>query len=70
MRRLKKARNRPLGPNRTFKTGQRCPARGNWRDQYGQIILIDVHDTFPPCVGRKGECAYRTLVADHYQKIA
>jgi len=57
-------RNRPLGPGGAFKTGQRCPTSGNWRDQYGQVIQIDRHDTFPPCIGRKGECAYRTLMTE------
>lgn len=55
-------RRGPLGPNGTWKTGQRCPATGIWRDQYGQVIEMHVHDTFPPCIGREGECAYRTLV--------
>jgi hypothetical protein len=61
---VNQTRNRPLGPNGTWKTGQRCPSTGNWRDQYGQVIAIERHDTFPPCVGRKGECAYRSRVRE------
>ena len=45
-----------------FKTGQRVPVRGDYVDQHGVTTSHDAHRTFPPCVGRKGECAYRSLV--------
>jgi hypothetical protein len=53
---------RPLGRNGAWKTGQRVPHTGHWQDQYGVITLHYAHGTFPPCVGRKGECAYRRPV--------
>ncbi len=53
----------PLGPGGTFKTGQRVPVSGMWRDQYGDVISIEQGNTFPPCIDRKGECAYRSLIA-------
>ena len=53
----------PLGPGGTFKTGQRVPVGGWWRDQYGDVIQIEAGNTFPPCIDRKGECAYRSLLA-------
>jgi hypothetical protein len=49
----------PLGPGGTWKTGQRVPESGFWVDQHRFICWFDEHTTFPPCVGRKGECAYR-----------
>lgn len=52
----------PLGPNGSFKTGQRVPATGNWKDQYNQVAHFDEGTTFPPCIGRKGECAFRQLM--------
>jgi len=45
-----------------WKTGQRVPVRGWYRDQYGYLSFHEAHHTFPPCIGRKGECAYRWLV--------
>ena len=45
-----------------WKTGQRVPITGNYRDQYGVVSFHEVHRTFPPCIGRKGEAAFRTLV--------
>lgn len=51
----------PLAGDR-WKTGQRVPERGIWRDQYGTETFHEQYRTFPPCVGRKGEVAYRTLV--------
>jgi hypothetical protein len=45
-----------------WKTGQRVPATGYYVDQYGVGSFHVQHRTFPPCVGRKGECAYRRLV--------
>lgn len=52
----------PLGPGRSWKTGQRVPTTGTYVDQHGVPSHHDEHDTFPPCVGRKGEVAYRWLV--------
>lgn len=55
--------DRPLGPEGTWKTGQRVPSSGLWTDQYGQVNRFEVHSTFPPVVARKGgECAYRRFV--------
>ena len=45
-----------------WKTGNRVPFRGTYKDQYGYVSEHEAHHTFPPCIGRKGECAYRTLV--------
>jgi len=42
----------PLGPNDSWKTGQRVPSTGNYRNQYGQVVRFDIGTTFPPCVGR------------------
>jgi hypothetical protein len=53
----------PLGPGGTYKTGQRVPVTGDWADQYGVVIWIEQGNTFPPCIDRKGECAYRSLIA-------
>jgi hypothetical protein len=46
----------------TYKTGMRVPVTGNYADQYGVVSRHEVHHTFPPCIGRKGECAYRHLI--------
>ncbi len=46
-----------------YKTGQRVPETGNYRDQYGIVSYHVVHRTFPPCIGRKGECAMRVLAS-------
>ncbi|MEE9964486.1 MAG: hypothetical protein K4304_05255 [Propionicimonas sp.] len=54
--------HQPKGPHGTWKTGQRVPETGWWRDQYGDVIQIDRGSTFPPCIDRKGECAYRTMI--------
>ncbi|MGW4913016.1 hypothetical protein [Streptomyces sp. NPDC004270] len=54
-------RHGPIGPNGEWKTGQRVPANGDYTDQYGVTTTHDAGATFPPCIGRKGECAYRTL---------
>lgn len=60
---MNRTRNRPLGPNNTWKTGQRVPFSGSYRDQYGQINRFEENTTFPPVVARKGgECAYRRFV--------
>ncbi|MFE4549408.1 hypothetical protein [Streptomyces sp. NPDC056785] len=54
-------RHGPLGPNGEWKTGQRVPATGGYTDQYGVSTFHEAGATFPPCIGRKGEAAYRTL---------
>lgn len=53
-------RHTPLGPRGTWKTGQRVPFTGSWRDQHGVVTTHHAGSTFPPCIGRKGECAYRS----------
>lgn len=55
-------RHRPKGPNNAWKTGQRVPVTGMWVDQHGVPTLHEAGATFPPCLDRKGECAYRHLV--------
>lgn len=62
MRKINRSNNRPLGPGGTWKTGQRVPATGEWQDQYGQVNTFREHGTFVTCIGRKGECAFRSLV--------
>jgi hypothetical protein len=54
--------HRPKGPQGTWKTGQRVPRTGVYVDQYGVHTSHDEGGTFPPCVGRKGECAFRRVV--------
>jgi hypothetical protein len=49
----------PLGPGGTFKTGQRVPANGHYIDQFGVVTWHERGATFPPCVDRKGTCAFR-----------
>jgi len=62
---MNSARNRPLGPNSSWKTGQRVPFSGDWVDQYGQVNRFEANSTFPPVVARKGgECAYRRFVRE------
>lgn len=56
-------RHQPLGPSGTWKTGQRVAVDGNYVDQYGLVSAHYAGTTFPPCIGRKGECAFRTLLA-------
>lgn len=51
----------PLGPGGSWKTGQRVPRTGSYIDQYGVVTFHDAGGTFPPCIGRKGECAFRRL---------
>lgn len=54
---------RPLGPNGTWKTGQRVPFTGFWCDQYGQVNFFEKHSTFPPVVAHDGgPVAYRTFI--------
>lgn len=55
--------HQPKGPSGTWKTGQRVPMSGTWADQYGAVYHFTTGTTFPPCIDRKGECAYRVLVA-------
>ena len=47
----------------TWKTGQHVPVSGNYADQYGKVSWHDEHHTFPPCIGRQGECAYRAFIS-------
>ncbi|GAA1780233.1 hypothetical protein GCM10009768_06400 [Leucobacter iarius] len=54
----------PLGPDGLYKTGQRVPVAGTWSDQYGVVTHHHLGATFPPCIDRKGECAYRELVQE------
>ncbi len=56
------AYHHPLGPDGTWKTGQRVPATGVYVDQHGVASTHRRHDTFPPCVGRNGEVAFRYLI--------
>lgn len=51
----------PKGPNGSYKTGQRVPETGTWVDQHGVPTHHERGATFPPCIDRKGECAYRVL---------
>ena len=46
-----------------WKTGMRVPVDGVYEDQYGTRTFHAAHRTFPPCVDRKGEAAYRGLVS-------
>lgn len=59
---MRRSQNQPLGPRGTYKTGQRVPYSGLWADQYGTTSMHEENSTFPPCIGRKGECAFRKLV--------
>ena len=61
---MKTPEHRPLGPDNTWKTGQRVPWDGLWSDQYGTVARFTAGHTFPPCIDRKGECAFRHLVAN------
>lgn len=56
------AHHRPLGPDESWKSGQRVPYSGIWQDQFGQQARFEAGRTFPPCIDRKGTCAYRVLV--------
>ena len=56
--------HQPKGPDGAWKTGQRVPFDGFWHDQYGEVAHFFAGRTFPPCIDRKGECAYRYLVDD------
>ena len=51
-----------MGPDGSWKTGQRVPFTGSWADQYGVVSHHEMGATFPPCIDRKGECAFRYLV--------
>ncbi len=53
-----------LGPDGQYKTGQRVPYSGYWADQYGVTTFHQLGATFPPCIDRKGECAYRELIRE------
>lgn len=52
----------PHGPDGTWKTGQRVPFDGSWADQYGVVSFHERGATFPPCIDRKGEYAFRFLI--------
>lgn len=52
-------KHEPLGPNGTWKTGQRVPSTGLYVDQHNVVTTHEAGATFPPCIGRKGEAAYR-----------
>jgi hypothetical protein len=45
-----------------WKTGMRVPVTDLYIDQYHVVSFHEAHHTFPPCIGRKGECAYRSIV--------
>lgn len=47
---------------RIYKTGMRVPITGLYRDQYGYVSHHEAHRTFPPCIDRSNECAYRELI--------
>lgn len=51
----------PKGPDGAWKTGQRVPFSGYWADQHGDVTRFIAGRTFPPCIDRKGECAFRHL---------
>ena len=53
------SRHRPKGPGNTWKTGQRVPHTGDYADQFGSISRFYEGYTFPPCIYRKRECAFR-----------
>lgn len=55
-------KRQPKGPNGSWKSGQRVPFTGDYTDQYNFVSHHDAGATFPPCIGRKGECAYRRQV--------
>jgi len=57
-------RHHPKGPAGAWKTGQRVPWTGKWRDQHGDVAHFRSGSTFPPCIGRKGECAFRHWITD------
>lgn len=48
--------------NVAYKTGQRVPVSGTYVDQHGVASYHEAHRTFPPCIGRKGEAAFRVLL--------
>lgn len=55
--------HRPLGRGGTWKTGQRVPESGYYVDQHRMVSWHGAGATFPPCIDRKGECAFRSKVA-------
>lgn len=54
--------HRPLGPDESWKTGQRVPWTGYWADQFGDVSWFIAGHTFPPCIDRKNECAFRVHI--------
>ena len=58
------SRHQPLGPGGRWKTGQRVPVDGVYEDQHGVQSTHERGRTFPPCIDREGECAFRRLVRE------
>lgn len=56
--------HRPLGPGGTWKQGQRVPATGWWKNQLGQVAMLDAKSTFPPPFGKNPNriVTYWTLI--------
>jgi hypothetical protein len=52
----------PKGPDGAWTTGQRVPFTGRWSDQHGYVSFHEKGATFPPCIDRKGEKAFRHLI--------
>ncbi len=49
----------PLGPDGTWKTGQRVYVGGRYVDQFGTPFYLDLGATFPPTqVGKKSICGF------------
>ncbi|MEU6580690.1 hypothetical protein [Nocardia sp. NPDC046763] len=63
-------RHYPKGPNGTWKTGQRVPEDGDYVDQYGFVSFHEIYRAFPPCIGRKGEVAYRRRLINEGEATA
>lgn len=62
--------HRPLGREGKWKTGQRAPMAGFWKDQYGSTAYFEKGATFPPCIDRKGTCAFRELISNNAREAA
>lgn len=60
----------PKGPNGEWTTGQRVPVSGLWVDQYGVVTHHAAHRTFPPCIARRRERAYRELIQEELGLVA
>lgn len=46
--------NKPIGPDGSYKTGQRVPSDGQWINTINQVITTFKGATFPPTVGNTG----------------